>query len=157
MKFYGFLGCVRITKLVWEYVWKEITLCLNLAFSLHFGTQTWHLWYSGFTHFYFNFTFFLGTSMNQIVLGLFLTKLIGFKLGIFTLTLVWIKLCERNRTGHNLWFIFKIIASLYLLFSYHRGRFSSELNELVPFLHSEGWLIGYSDRILDFSVAVPRC
>ena len=87
-----------------EYVWKKITLCLNLAFSLQFQTQTWHLWYSGFIHFYFNVTFFLITSMNPTVLGLFLTKPIGFNLGLFTSTLVWINLCKRNHTGHKFWF-----------------------------------------------------
>ena len=98
------LGTFEVPNWFGNMFGKKITLCLNLAFSLQFQTQTWHLWYSGFIHFYFNVTFFLITSMNPTVLGLFLTKLIGFNLGLFTSTLVWINLCKRNHTDHKFWF-----------------------------------------------------
>ena len=37
------------------------------------------------------------------------------------------------------------------------GRCSSELAELVPLPYSRGRSIGYSDRLHDFSVTIPRC
>ena len=44
----------------------------------------------------------------------------------------------------NIHFIFKLVASLYLLYNYQHRRFSSELADLIPFLHSDGWITGYS-------------
>ena len=49
--------------------------------------------------------------------------------------------------------IFKsALVQLCLLF----GRCSSELAQLVPLLYSRGKSTGYSDRLHDFSVTIPR-
>ena len=49
-------------------------------------------------------------------------------------------------------------ASLSLPYRYYFGRYSSELAELVPLPYSRGRsTAGYSDRLDDFSVTIPRC
>ena len=49
------------------------------------------------------------------------------------------------------------VASLSLLCRYYFGRCSSELAQLVPIRYSQGRYTRYSDRLHDFSVAIPRC
>ena len=49
------------------------------------------------------------------------------------------------------------VASLSLFYRYYFGRCSSELAELVPLPFSRGRSTGYSDRLHDFSVTIPRC
>ena len=49
------------------------------------------------------------------------------------------------------------MASLSLFYRYHFGRCSSELTQLVPLPFSRGVSTCYSDRLHDFSVAIPRC
>ena len=49
------------------------------------------------------------------------------------------------------------VASLRLFYSYYFGRCSSELAQLVPLPFSRGRSSRYSDRLYDFSVAIPRC
>ena len=49
------------------------------------------------------------------------------------------------------------VASLNLFYGYYFGRYSSELAQLVPFPYSRGKSTGYSDRLHDFSVIIPRC
>ena len=49
------------------------------------------------------------------------------------------------------------VASLSLFCSYYFGRCSSELAQLVPLPYSWGRSTRYSDRLHDFSVAIPRC
>ena len=44
-----------------------------------------------------------------------------------------------------------------LFYRYYFGRCSSELAQLVPLLFSRGRSTRYSDRLHDFSVAIPRC
>ena len=47
-------------------------------------------------------------------------------------------------------------ASLSLFYKYYVGRCSSELAQLVPLPSSRGRSTRYSDRLHDFSVAIPR-
>ena len=47
------------------------------------------------------------------------------------------------------------VASLF--YRYYFGRCSSELAQLVPLPFSRGRSTRYSDRLLDFSVTLPRC
>ena len=49
------------------------------------------------------------------------------------------------------------LASLSLFCRYYFGRCSSEQAELVPLPYSRGRSTRYSDRLLDFSVTIPRC
>ena len=49
------------------------------------------------------------------------------------------------------------VASLSLFYRYYSGRCSSELTQLVPLPFSRGRSTRYSDRLHDFSVAIPRC
>ena len=49
------------------------------------------------------------------------------------------------------------VASLSLFYRYYFGRCSSELAQLVPLSYSRGRSTYYSDRLLDFSVTIPRC
>ena len=49
------------------------------------------------------------------------------------------------------------VASLSLFYRYYFGRCSSELAQLVPLPFSRGRSTRYSDRLLDFSVTIPRC
>ena len=49
------------------------------------------------------------------------------------------------------------MASLSLFYRYYFGRCSSELAQLVPLRFSRGRSTRYSDRLHDFSVAIPRC
>ena len=49
------------------------------------------------------------------------------------------------------------VASLSLFYRYYFGRCSSELAQLVPLPFSRGRSTCYSDRLHDFSVAIPRC
>ena len=49
------------------------------------------------------------------------------------------------------------VTSLSLFCMYYFGRSSSELAQLVPFRFSRGRSTGYSDRLHDFSVTIPRC
>ena len=49
------------------------------------------------------------------------------------------------------------VASLSLFCRYYFGRCSSELAQLVPLPFSRGRSTGYSDRLHDFSVTIPRC
>ena len=49
------------------------------------------------------------------------------------------------------------VASLSLFYRYYFGRCSSELVQLVPNPFSQGRSTRYSDRLDDFSVAIPRC
>ena len=49
------------------------------------------------------------------------------------------------------------VASLILFYRYYFGRCSSELAQLVPLPFSRGRSTGYSDRLHDFSVVIPRC
>ena len=49
------------------------------------------------------------------------------------------------------------VASLSLFYSYYFGRFSSELVQLVPLSFSRGRPTRYSDRLHNFSIAIPRC
>ena len=49
------------------------------------------------------------------------------------------------------------VASLSFCYRYYFGRCSSELAQLVPLPYSRGWSTYYSDRLLDFSVTIPRC
>ena len=49
------------------------------------------------------------------------------------------------------------VASLSLFYGYYFGRCSAELAELVPFPYSRGRSPRYSDRLHDFSVAIPIC
>ena len=49
------------------------------------------------------------------------------------------------------------VASLSLFYRYYFGRCSSELAQLVPLPYSRGRSTRYSDRLHDFSVAIPRC
>ena len=49
------------------------------------------------------------------------------------------------------------VASLSLFCRYYFGRCSSELAQLVPLPYSRGRSTRYSDRLHDFSVAIPRC
>ena len=55
----------------------------------------------------------------------------------------------------NNWLI--VVASLSLFYGYYFGRCSAELAELVPFPYSRGRSPRYSDRLHDFSVAIPIC
>ena len=48
-------------------------------------------------------------------------------------------------------------ASLILFSGYYFGRCSSELAQLVPLPFSQGKSTRYSDRLLNFSVTIPRC
>ena len=48
------------------------------------------------------------------------------------------------------------VASLSLFCIYYFGRCSSELAQLFPLLYSLGRSTGYSDRLHDFSVTIPR-
>ena len=49
------------------------------------------------------------------------------------------------------------VAGLSLFYRYYFGRCSSELAQLVPLPFSRGRSARYSDRLRDFSVAIPRC
>ena len=49
------------------------------------------------------------------------------------------------------------VASLSLFHRYYIGRCSSKLAELVPLLYSRGSSTRCSDRLHDFSLAIPRC
>ena len=49
------------------------------------------------------------------------------------------------------------VASLGLFYRYYFGRYTSELVQLVPLPFSRGRSTCYSDRLHDFSVAIPRC
>ena len=49
------------------------------------------------------------------------------------------------------------LASLSLFYSYCFGRWSSELDQLVPLPFSRGRPTHYSDRLHDFSVTISRC
>ena len=49
------------------------------------------------------------------------------------------------------------VASLSLFYRYYFSRCSSELAQLVPLPFSRGRSTRYSDRLHDFSVAIPRC
>ena len=49
------------------------------------------------------------------------------------------------------------VASLSLFYRYYFGRFSSELAQLVPLPFFHGRSTGYSDRLYEFSVTIPRC
>ena len=49
------------------------------------------------------------------------------------------------------------VASLSLFYRYYFGRCSSELAQLVPLPFSCGRSTRYSDRLHDFSVAIPWC
>ena len=49
------------------------------------------------------------------------------------------------------------VASLSLSYRYYFGRCSSELPQLVPLLFSRERPTGYSERLHDFSVTIPRC
>ena len=48
------------------------------------------------------------------------------------------------------------VTSLSLFYRYYFGRCSSELAELVPLPYSRGRSSHYSDRLLDFSVTIPK-
>ena len=49
------------------------------------------------------------------------------------------------------------VASIGLFYRYYLSRCSSGLGQLVPLLYSEGRITGYSDRLPNFSVTIPRC
>ena len=49
------------------------------------------------------------------------------------------------------------VASLSLFYRYYSDRCSSELAQLVPLPFSQGGSTRYSDRLLGFSVTIPRC
>ena len=49
------------------------------------------------------------------------------------------------------------VVSLSLFYRYYCGRCSFELVQLVPLPYSQGRSTRYSDRLLDFSVTIPRC
>ena len=49
------------------------------------------------------------------------------------------------------------VASLSLFYRYYFGRCSSELAQLVPLAYSRGRSTGYSDRLHDLSVNIPKC
>ena len=49
------------------------------------------------------------------------------------------------------------VASLSLFYRYYFGRCSSELAQLVPLPFTLGRYTRYSDRLLYFSVTIPRC
>ena len=49
------------------------------------------------------------------------------------------------------------VASLSLFYRCYFGRCSSKLAELVPLPYSRGTATLYFDRLLDFSVTIPRC
>ena len=49
------------------------------------------------------------------------------------------------------------MASLSRFYRYYFGRCSSELAQLVPLSFSRGRSTHYSDRLLNFSVTIPRC
>ena len=49
------------------------------------------------------------------------------------------------------------VASLSLFYRYYFGRCSSEVAQLVPLPFSRGRSTRYSERLHDFSVAIPRC
>ena len=49
------------------------------------------------------------------------------------------------------------IASLSIFYRYYFGRCSYKLAQLVPLPYSQGRPTRYSDRLHDFSVAIPRC
>ena len=49
------------------------------------------------------------------------------------------------------------VASLSLFYTYHLGRFSSELAQVVPLPFCWVRFTRYSDRLYDFSVTIPRC
>ena len=49
------------------------------------------------------------------------------------------------------------VASLSLFYRYYFGRCSSELVYLVPLPYSRGRSTCYSNRLHDFSVAIPKC
>ena len=49
------------------------------------------------------------------------------------------------------------VASLSFFYRYYFGRCSSELAQLVPLPHSRRRSTRYSDRLDDFSVAIPTC
>ena len=48
------------------------------------------------------------------------------------------------------------VASLGLFYRYYFGRCSSELAQLVPLPYSRGRSTRYSDRLLEYSVTIPR-
>ena len=48
-------------------------------------------------------------------------------------------------------------SSWSLFYRYYFGRCSSELPEAVPLPYSRGRPTRYSDRLHDFSVAIPKC
>ena len=48
------------------------------------------------------------------------------------------------------------VTSLSLFYRYYNGRCSSELAQLDPLAFSRGRSTRYSDRLLDFSVTIPR-
>ena len=49
------------------------------------------------------------------------------------------------------------VVSLSLFYRYYFGRCSSGLAQLVPLPFSRERSTGYSDRLHDFSVIIPRC
>ena len=49
------------------------------------------------------------------------------------------------------------VASFSLLYGYYFGRYSSELAQLVPIPYCWGRSTRYSDKLLNFSVTIPRC
>ena len=49
------------------------------------------------------------------------------------------------------------VASLSLFYRYYFRRCSSELAQLVPLRFCRAGSTRYSDRLLDFSVTIPRC
>ena len=49
------------------------------------------------------------------------------------------------------------VSSLSLFYRYYFGRCSSELAQLVPLPFSRGRSTHYSDKLLGFSVTIPRC
>ena len=46
------------------------------------------------------------------------------------------------------------VVSLSLFYSYHFGRYLSELAQMVPFPYSWVWSTRYSDRLYDFSITI---
>ena len=49
------------------------------------------------------------------------------------------------------------LVSWNLFYGYYYGKCSSDLAQLVPLSHSHGRSTHYSNRLHDFSVAIPRC
>ena len=78
--------------------------------------------------------------------------------GLVLLVSTWI--CYRNRFVGNRFgttFAASLEPLCYLFYRYYFGGCSSELAELVPLPYSHVRSTRCSDRLLDFSVTVPRC